>query len=316
MDLKTTGAAPLSLHRVGLVLALATLLVAGCGGRKEQASQTAAKVNKDEITVHQINFALQQQRVRPEQADAASRQLLERLIDQQLAVQKADDLKLDRDPRVVQQLEAVRREVLARAYFERVGEGAARPTPEEIRQYYESRPALFRDRRVYNLQELTIEATAEQAAGLRERLAQSASINDFVDHLKSNGYRYSGNQVVRGAEQLPLSSVERFATMKDGETAVIPTGSGLQVVVLAGARSQPVGEDQARAAIEQFIVNDRRRQLIESDLKALRSAAAIEYVGKFAEPAPDRQAAAAPAAQPAASGGLDARDIGKGLGFK
>ena len=120
--------------------ALATaVLLAGCGDKKEGiAGPIAAKVNKDEVTVQQVNFVLQQQRnLRPEQADAASKQILERLIDQQLAVQKADDLKLDRDPRVVQQLEAVRREVLARAYVEKIGEAAAKPTPEEIKKYYD-----------------------------------------------------------------------------------------------------------------------------------------------------------------------------------
>ena len=50
-----------------------------CGDKKEKgASQTAVKVNKSEVTVHQINFVLQQQRnIRPEQTDAASRQILE-----------------------------------------------------------------------------------------------------------------------------------------------------------------------------------------------------------------------------------------------
>ncbi|MCC6852055.1 MAG: EpsD family peptidyl-prolyl cis-trans isomerase, partial [Rubrivivax sp.] len=109
--------------------AAAAPALAGCGSKKDKAaSQTAAKVDKQEITVHQINYVLQQQRgLRPEQADAASRQILERLIDQQLALEKADGLKLDRDPRVVQQLEAARRDILARAYAEKVGEGAAKP---------------------------------------------------------------------------------------------------------------------------------------------------------------------------------------------
>ena len=39
------------------------LLLAACGDKKPgQASQTAVKVNDGEITVHQINFVLQQQR--------------------------------------------------------------------------------------------------------------------------------------------------------------------------------------------------------------------------------------------------------------
>ena len=87
-----------------IALTAALVLLTGCGDKKEKsASQTAAKVNKSEITVHQINFVLQQQRgLKPEQTDTVSKQILERLIDQELALQKADDLKVDRDPRVVQ----------------------------------------------------------------------------------------------------------------------------------------------------------------------------------------------------------------------
>lgn len=315
MDLMLTGAAPPLLSRVALALVAACAVLAGCGDRQERASQTAAKVNKDEITVHQINFALQQQRVRPEQSDAAARQVLERLIDQQLALQKADDLKLDRDPRVVQMLEAARREILARAYFDRIGEGAAKPTAEEIHAYFEAKPALFRERRVYNLQEILIDAPADQEAALRQRLAQSADVAAFVDYLKTQGIRYTGNQVVRGAEQLPLAAVDRIAAMKDGEAMLSSTPAGLQVLVVVGSRPQPVSEDQARAAIEQFILNDRRRQIVESDLKTLRETAAIEYVGRFAAAAASAPVAAAASAATKPEGLADA-DVGKGLGLK
>ena len=306
-----------------LVALAAAALLTGCGEKKERAaSQTAAKVNKDEVTVHQINFVLQQQRnLRPEQMDAASKQILERLIDQQLAVQRADDLKLDREPRVVQQLEAVRREVLARAYLEKVGEAAAKPTPEEVRKYYEEKPALFSDRRIYSIQEIAIEAAPEKVQVLRDQLGASKNVNEFVEYLKANDYKFSGNQAVRAAEQLPLNSLEAMSRMKDGQAAVVPAPNGVQVVVLAGSRSQPVSEEQARPAIEQFLLNERKRKLVEEDMKSLRAAAAIEYVGKFAEMAASAPAAAsaasAPApAAPAASAGMSATDISKGLSLK
>jgi EpsD family peptidyl-prolyl cis-trans isomerase len=305
------------------VLSCAALL-AGCGDKKERASQTAAKVNKEEITVHEINFVLQQQRnLRPEQAEAASRQILERLIDQQLALQKANEQKLDRDPRVLQALEAARREILARAYLEKVGEAAAKPTPEEIKKYYADKPALFAERRVYSIQEILIEAKPEQVAGLRAKLGEVKNISEFIDYLKANDFRFSGNQAVRAAEQLPLSSLEAFSKMKDGQAVMVPSPNGVQVIVLAGTRSQPVTEEQARPAIEQFILNERKRKLIEDDVKALRAAAKIEYVGKFAEPAASAPAPAptaaptpTPAPASAASAGLNANDISKGMGLK
>ena len=168
---------PHGLLRLSLIaLVSSAALLAACGDKKEKAaSQTAAKVNKAEVTVHQINFVLQQQRnIRPEQADAASKQILERLIDQELALQKADDLKLDRDPRVVQQLEAAKREIIARAYLEKVGEAAPKPTPEEIKSYYETKPALFKERRIYSIQEIAIEAKPDQVPALRDKLAPPA----------------------------------------------------------------------------------------------------------------------------------------------
>lgn len=320
---------------VGIVAC--SLLLAACGDKDETraASQTAAKVNKEEITVHQINFVLQQQRgLRAEQTDAASRQILERLIDQELAVQQADALKLDRDPRVVQQLEAVKREVLARAYAEKVGEAAARPTPEDIKAYYDANPALFAERRLYSLQELRIEAPAERVPELRERLQAAGNINGFVEFLRAEGLRYTANQAVRAAEQLPLSSLQTFAQMKDGQALINPAPGGAVVVVLAGSRMQPVGEEQARPAIEQFLLNDRKRKLLEEDRQRLRQDAAIQYVGKFAEGAPPAAGAAsapdaglglpslapagdnAPLPAPAASAGLDPAAISKGLGLK
>lgn len=310
-----------------VALAASLALLAGCGDKSKDkgATQTAVKVNKEEITIHQINYVLQQQRgLQPEQAEAASRQILERLIDQELAVQKATDLKIDRDPRVVQQMEAARREIIARAYAEKTGEAAAKPTDADIKAYYDAKPALFSARRIYSLQELSIEAKPEQVATLREQLGAAKNINDFVEYLKSNNYRFAGNQAVRPAEQLPLNLLDTFAKLHDGQAVLLPSATGAQVVLVAATRSEPVDEARAKPVIEQYLLNDAKRKLVESDLKALRAAAQIEYAPKFAPAAAGAASAApaaavAPAATPASAaseGGLSATDISKGMGLK
>jgi EpsD family peptidyl-prolyl cis-trans isomerase len=316
-------AAP-ALRNKGLaVLALAAAaMLAGCGGGSgEKASQTAVKVNREEITVHQINFMLQRMPgLKPEQAEAASRQVLERLIEQTVVVQKAEDMKLDREPRVVQQIEAAKREILARAYIERLGESVAKPSAEEIAKYYAENPALFKERRVYNLQEVTIEVPPEQVTDVRAKVAGAKSLPDFIEQLKGSGLRFQVNQAVRSAEQLPLANLEAIARMKDGETMFSQVSGGVQVLYLAGSRLQPVDEAAARPVIEQFLLNRARADRATKEIKALREAAKIEYVGKFAAaPASAPQAGAAPAsaarpAAPAASG-LDAGTISKGMGL-
>ena len=321
--------------RVALTaLACSLVVLAGCGNKNKDkvASQTAARVNSEEITVHQINFALQQQRgLKSEQADAAGKQILERLIDQELALQKAEELKLDRDPRVLQQVEAARREIIARAYVEKSAEAVVKPSDQDIKTYYDAKPALFGARRIYSLQEIAIEARPEQVSVLRSQLSAAKTVTDFVDYLKVNNYRFAGNQAVRPAEQLPLNMLDTFAKMTDGQALLIPSAAGAQVIVLAGSRAEPVDEARARPAIEQYLLNEAKRKLVEADIKAMRSAAKIEYSGKFAEsPASAPGSTIAPIAPPQApaavgvpasaaavsDNGLSAADISKGMGLK
>ncbi|MBA4341004.1 MAG: peptidyl-prolyl cis-trans isomerase, EpsD family [Methylibium sp.] len=315
-------ARPRALLLSGLTLCCVALLSACGGGKGEQASQTAAKVNREEVTVHQINYLLQRQPgLKPENSEAAARQVLERLIEQELAVQKAEDMKIDRDPRVLQQIEATKREIIARAYLERLGESVSKPTPEEVSKYYNDKPALFKERRIYNLQELNIEAKPEQLGELRAKLAAAKNLGEFVDYLKANDFRFQGNQAVRAAEQLPLASVDAIARMKDGDSVFSALPAGVQVLYLASSRAQPVDETAARPAIEQFLTNQRKAELVQKTMKEMRASAKIEYVGKFAAAAPAAAAASAVPPAPAvpaapAASGLDANAISKGMGLK
>lgn len=293
------------------VVALCTsaLWLSACGGGKGGSpGQTAAKVNSEIVSVEQVEFVLNQQRGVPaDRREAAARQIAERLVDQALAAQKAEALKLDRDPRVELALALGRREILARAFAEKAGEAALKPGAEEIKKYYADNPALFSQRRIYNLQEIALEASAEQMPALREKLAASKSTQEFVDHLSANAIRFAGNQAVRSAEQLPLATLKFFANLKDGQALINQTPKGAQVVVLAGSSEQPVSEEQARPAIEQFLLNERKRKLIDDERRALRAAAKIEYTEKFApaEAAGATPAASAAQAEQAASGALD-----------
>lgn len=295
---------------------LLTGLLVACGGSESgAASQVAAKVNKEELSVHQVNFVLQQQRVQPGHADAASAQALERLIDQELAVQRAAELRIDRDPQVLQQLEAARRDIIARAYLGRVSEASGKPSAQDVSRYYAEHPALFAQRRVYTLYDVQLRATPEQVAALRSRLPELGSKEALGAYLRDNKLDFTGVDMVRPAEQLPLRSLEGFARLKDGETVLHATPNGAQLVTLVSSRSAPVDEARARPAIEQFLLNENKRQLIADDMKRLRESAKIEYVGRFAERAAKEGGAPEPsvgfASEPAGS-----NTINNGMGLK
>ncbi|TAK75141.1 MAG: peptidyl-prolyl cis-trans isomerase, EpsD family [Aquabacterium sp.] len=296
---KTQGRVRLATLLVSLVAGAAMLTA--CGGDKEKkSSQVAAKVNKEEVSVHQINFVLaRQQGIKPEQKDQASKVILERLIDQELAFQKAQEEKIDRDPNVVQSIEAAKREIIVRKYFENVAGQAQQPNDTEIRDYFDKHPALFAQRRVYSFQEVTIEAKPEQVEGIKAKLATAKTVQEMLQMLQADGIRHATSQAVRAAEQLPLSQLDNFAQMKDGQVTISPTPPGLRVLILAGSENKPVTLEQAKPAIEAFLTNERKRQLIEAQQKSLRASAKIEYVGSFAGGPGAAASGAAPGLEPA-----------------
>jgi EpsD family peptidyl-prolyl cis-trans isomerase len=108
--------------------------------------------------------------LKADQVEAVSRSTLDALIDQELALQAATEMRIDRDPAVLMAVEAARRDIIARAYAERLSEGAHAPTPEEVKQYYRSRPALFAQRRLYTLVDAAVEAKPSEVDALRGSL--------------------------------------------------------------------------------------------------------------------------------------------------
>lgn len=311
-----------------LPVVVAATLAAGCGDKSKHekgASQAAVRVNGDEITVHQINQLLERQPgLKPEQAEAASHQALEGLIDQQLAVGKAEEQKLDRDPQIVALLDSTRRSILARAYLEKAAaSGAGTPAPEDVRKYFDSKPALFSQRKVYALQEFTVPATADQTKATIEKLKTTKTPQEFVEVLKASGLKFNATQTTQAAEGLPLGIVDQLAKVNDGEALYVTAKDGFKAVLVVASKSQPVNFEQAKPAIEQYLTVERRREFAQKELKNLRAAAKIEYIGKFAEKAASAPASApesiatAPTAASApadtASAGLDANALNKGL---
>lgn len=271
-------------RKLGVVVGvLAAVCLVACKKSEQGATQVAAKVNSEEISVHQINFLLQRAGVKPEQTQAASRQALQRLVDESLLVQKAVEHKLDRDPAVVQQLEAVKRELLARAYLERLGSNVAKPDANETGKFFAQHPELFSQRKVYSLREIDVAADQAVQARLREFMPSAKSMDDVVAYLRKENINFRSDAFVKPAEQLPLGLVPKLQQMKDGQIAAVPSASGMALLQLLGSKEAPVTAEQAKLVIEQFLVNKAKTELVQKEMKSLRDSAKIEYKGEFAD---------------------------------
>ena len=278
----------------------ATLVLglSACGKKddKQAATQVAAKVGSEEISVHQINQVLSRSNsagASPAAVQAMSREVLEKLIDQQLAVEQATEDKLHRSPEVVTQIEAARRDILARAYMQKIAGGLPKPSAEDIKKYFAEHPQLFSDRRVFNIQEIVVPAAPGLADQLRAFAASGKPIVEVANWLKSKEIKFDGGSATRAAEQIPLERLAQIHALRDGQSVVFETPQAITLVRVASSQSSPVAEAAALPRIEQFLTNQRASEAVTTNIKQLRAAAKITYMGEFAKPEGGATAASA-----------------------
>jgi EpsD family peptidyl-prolyl cis-trans isomerase len=281
----------------GALACALTLTLSACGGGGGSATQVAAKVNKEEISVHQVNYLLQRQPgVTAATAAQASQAILDKLIEQSLVVQRAVEQKVDRDPAVMQGIEMARRDMIARAYVERAMQAATPPSGDEVQKYFAAHPELFTQRRVYVLDDVEIEVPEAGRDKLREMLqAEPKGFAAVQRVLQATGLPYSHRHSSQPGSALSMDLLKTVSALAEGERAVLPSPAGLRVLHLASSQSAPLTLEQARPQIERFLLNERRRQIAEQEAGLLREGARIERLGDFAKAAPAGAGAAASA---------------------
>jgi EpsD family peptidyl-prolyl cis-trans isomerase len=275
-------ARPRRLDAATLATLIGVVALTACGDSKApSATQVAVRVNKSEISIHQVNYALQGVPGGAANAnDAATRQVVDRLVAQQLAVDRAEELKLDLVPEVQQALQDARRNVLSRAYFDRLMAGMTQPDPAEVSAFYDKRPELFAQRRNFTIQEIDIEASGAQLEALRKRLGE-VPMPAFAEYLRGSGVRYKSRLLNEPSENLSMDLIGRLAPLKEGQSIYLTRPGGMRVLLLVSAQPAPVTLSEATPAIKRYLLNDRSRKAVESDLQTMRTAAKVEYFGRF-----------------------------------
>ncbi|GBL45114.1 hypothetical protein SFMTTN_0918 [Sulfuriferula multivorans] len=266
----------------------------------------AAKVNGDEITVHQINQVLSHApSLKPEQAKQAAAEVLHGLVDQQLLIEQAKKDKLDRNPQVVAAYESAHAQILTQAYLDQELSKLPKPTDQEIKDYYTQHPELFANRRLYRFQELLIDGSGGRVAEIRQKIGSTKQIDAFVEWLKAEKIPFRVNNGVKKAEEVPLNLLPRLSKMQDGQAMVTVNGSNVLVVQLVASQQQPMTMETAKPVIAAYLTNSKRREATTALLKRLHDKAKIEYVGAFvyAAKTPVAKPVAAPAAVPASAAG-------------
>ena len=259
----------------GLALLSLSGLLAACSKPGMEEGQVLARVNGDEISVHQLNFALTQGQARsPSAADQAA--LLDKMIDRQLAIQQALEKKLDRRPEVMLRLEEARRDILAAAYATELSAAVAAPTDGDVANYYRDHPGLFSERKVFRLREILLPGDAPALAELQQRLEQKQDLPVVLAWLRQQPGSFTDQVVMRPAEQLPIEVADRLYKVGPGQVISFKLPRALVVYQMQSAENVPLPWAAAAPLIRQHLKVQQDSERLSKALAQLRAQAKIE----------------------------------------
>lgn len=252
------------------------LLLVGCEQPSNKQSQILASVNGDEISVHQLTFAISQAPIKV-LGDADRSALIENLIERQLLVQQALAHKLDRQPEIMMSLEEARLQVLAAAYAQYVTEQnpQTRDIDQAVAEYYSNHPALFGQRKIYKLREIAIPVDSPSLQGAQERLQRKENLETVIEWLKQQPGHFSDQLSVRPADHLPVEVADKLLPVKPGETISFKLPRALTIYQVQSAESSPLDWSAAKPMIEKYLKAQREKALNQTELNRLRTEAKI-----------------------------------------
>jgi EpsD family peptidyl-prolyl cis-trans isomerase len=269
------------------VLLIPTLMSCGASSGA-RGSQVVATVNGHEITVTQLNHALESAGVREVSATTRQR-AIESLATEELLVQAALQNDIDRDAGFVQALEQSRRQLLSQFFAERMIYPKTLISATEIADYYNKQPLLFAQRRRFRLTTFQA-AAADVTPAVSAELEAVNSVEKVRDVLDAHGIKYTTERASISPEQLPADELETYSKAAVGDLFINPRGDGsvLLMSVAAIEEDVPMTLERARPLIEEYLHNTRNQTAAADYVARIRASAKIVYAQPAeVDPPPD-----------------------------
>ncbi len=256
------------------------LLLAACDEWNQLSGanegQVLVKVNDSEITILQYRNILYSLGILTP-SDSVKQDIINKLIDRELAVQQAYKQGLDRQPEVILQLEEAKRDVLARAWANQVAASAIPPNEDQIAAYHLKHPELFAQRRIFHLREANFAARLPMLPEIKKHFVEGQTIQQVADWLRSENVPFNEQLVIRAAEQLPIEVLPKLNQVKNSQPVFFESKNGVLVYEVQSSENSPIDWDKAKPIIENYLNKQGGKKAVGSHMLRLRQASTIKY---------------------------------------
>lgn len=260
----------------------AALLVTGCGNKDPELAQVIATVDGEDINMRQMSEALaRSEGVTPENISDVKLRILDALVEQQLAVNLAVSKKLDHKPEVLGAIEASRRQILAQAALDQIASEQPLISDDDAKKYLANNAALFSERRIFSLQEVTLKKSAVNPDQLRAQMGVAKRMDDMVAWLKDKKIEFDSGGSIRPAEQIAPDVLTKLQAMKEGQFLLVEDANALTITRLVSMRTQAIPSSKALPAAITQLSRQRTADAIDRVKLEMRTKAKLAYFGEF-----------------------------------
>lgn len=247
--------------------------------------QVIARVNGEELTIHQLNAELARAQV-PDELDRqeARNQVLQRIIDRIVMAQMAREEEIHRRPSVMLEMRRAQEDVLASTYLRQQMAEMGPVARDEAEAFVNENPYLFAEREFFIFDQIMIDANYvdDELMGELEDRTTMAEMEELLDS-RSVPFRRQPNTGL--TSRFPPRAAQTVAELPDGELFIIRTPLIVYVSQILERRPEPLfGEDAVRAA-RQVLQVQRNATDAEAITARMRARANIEYLGEYGPPA-------------------------------
>jgi EpsD family peptidyl-prolyl cis-trans isomerase len=268
--------------KYGIIAAVVLgVVVSGCQRKAE--GQTVAVVNGNEITVPDLNFALDLARI-PDGADKnkARQQVLQQLVDRRLLAEQARKEGIDKTPEYLNRVRRADEDLLISMLADRRLNTAQLPSEREIQTYIAGHPEIFANRETWDLDQVQYPTITD--AAIKTELRATKSMDQLIGVLQKHNINFSRQKNRLDTAVVPPEIYTKLSGLPAGEPFSIPVGSRTVSNAIVGREPHPILGDQAKPVAVQAIRKTQTAKSLQSLLKSLRDSAKIEYQSGYAPP--------------------------------
>jgi EpsD family peptidyl-prolyl cis-trans isomerase len=257
------------------------VLASSCTRKAE--GQTVAVVNGEEITVPDLNFALDMAKV-PQGADKdqARSKVLDQLVDRRLLAEQARKEGIDKSPEYLNRVRRADEDLLISMLAARRLNTAQLPSDREVQAFMASHPGIFADRQTWDLDQ--VQYTTPKNPAFTADMKNAHSIDQLNAVLEKYKVPFTRQKNRLDTAAVPAQLFAKLGSLPAGEPFVVPMGDRAIASAIVGKEPHPLTGDEAKPVAVQAMRKTQTAKSLEGLLKSLKSSAKIEYQKGYGPP--------------------------------